>query len=107
MSERVFVQYVGSADFHDGRIVDVRHDADAMRVHVCGASKRVYVAEFPGGKVWKINRPVGMFLYSLSEMRTNPPLQHCVFANWDEEDDAALEIEADALNVYDDSPRTS
>jgi hypothetical protein len=107
MSEGVFVAYVRNADFHDGRIVEVRHDADAMRVRVCGASKRVYVAEFPGGKVLKVNRPVGMLLYSLSEIRTNPPLRHFVFANWDKEDEAALEIEADTLNVYDDNPRTS
>jgi hypothetical protein len=45
-----------------------------------------------------------MLLYSLTELRTDPPLRKFVFANWHEDDDAALEIEATILNVYDGDP---
>jgi hypothetical protein len=99
MSERRFVRYVGNADFHDGRILEVGHDTDSIRVRVRGASGKIYIAEFPAGSVLRSNRPEGMLLYSLSEMRTDPPLRRFHFANWDEEDDAALEIEAETLNV--------
>ncbi len=100
MGRREFVQYVGNADFHDGSILSVQQDADAIRVRVRGASERLYLAEFPGGRIVRFNRPEGMLLYSLSEMRTKPPLRLFAFANWDEEDDAALEIEADTFNVH-------
>jgi hypothetical protein len=105
-SDREFVQYVGNADFHDGTIIDIRHDAEAIRVRVRGASKKVYIAEFPVGKIIRINRPEGMLLYSLSELRTDPPLRRFAFANWDEEDDAALEIEAETLIVHNESTLT-
>jgi hypothetical protein len=99
-------QYVGNADFHDGRILNVRQDADAIRVRVRGASKRIYLAEFPAGRIIKSDRPEGMLLYSLSEMRTDAPQRLFAFANWDEEDDAVLEIEAARLNVYEADPQT-
>ena len=103
MSDRVFVRYVGNADFHDGSIVDVQHDTDAIRVRVRGASGKIYVAEFPAGKPVRLNRPVGMLLYSLCELRADPPFRRFVFANWHENDDAALEIDAETLNVHDDA----
>jgi hypothetical protein len=95
---------VGNADFHDGRIIDVRPNADVIRVRVRGASKRIYLAEFPGGKIVRLKRPEEMLLYSLSEMRGNAPQRLFAFVNWDEEDDAELEIEAETLNVVDETP---
>ncbi len=99
MTDRTFVRYVGNPDFHDGRIVDVQENAGAIRVQIRGASGRTYVAEFPGGRIVTSNRPVGMLLYGLSEMTGEPPFRRFAFANWDEEDDAALEIDATDLNV--------
>ena len=43
--------------------------------------------------------PEGVMLYALAEMRTRPPLRRFVFVNWDEEDEAALEIVARDLRV--------
>jgi hypothetical protein len=45
-----------------------------------------------------------MLLYSLSEIRGNAPQRLFAFVNWDEEDDAELEIEAETLNVVDETP---
>jgi hypothetical protein len=103
MSDRAFVRYVGNADFHDGSIVEVQHDIDAIRVRVGGASGKTYVAEFPAGKVGKLNRPMRMLLYSLSELRADARLRRFAFANWHEDDDAVLEIHAETLNIYEDS----
>ena len=99
MSE--FVQYVGSPDFHDGRILRVEQQADLIRVRVRGYSGREYAAEFANGRIVVSNHPEGMLLYSLSEMRGEPPIRKFAFANWDEEDDAALEIDATGLSVRD------
>jgi hypothetical protein len=35
-------------------------------------------------------------------MRGQPPFRHFVFANWDEQDEAVLEIDAERLRVYED-----
>lgn len=40
-----------------------------------------------------------MLLYSLSELSAEPPYRRFVFANWNDEDDAALEIDATGFAV--------
>jgi hypothetical protein len=35
-----------------------------------------------------------MMVYALTEMPATPPLRRFVFVNWDEEDDASLEVVA-------------
>ncbi len=39
-------------------------------------------------------------LYALSEMRAPAPLRRFAFANWDDDDDAILEIDAATVRVY-------
>jgi len=40
----------------------------------------------------KQHQPVGMQLYALAEMAEPHPWRRFVFVNWDEEDDAQLEV---------------
>jgi hypothetical protein len=40
-----------------------------------------------------------MILYSVSELSAEPPHRRFVFVNWNEDDDAALEIDATAFVV--------
>jgi hypothetical protein len=39
-----------------------------------------------------------MLLYALSELRSTPPLRRFSFANWDDDDDAFLEVDAETVD---------
>jgi hypothetical protein len=99
MFESTFVGYVGDADLHDGSIVAVEQQDDIVRVHLRGASGKAFVIEFNGVRVVRANRPEGMLLYALSEMTCQPPERRFVFANWDNEDTARLEIDATDFSI--------
>lgn len=99
MSDASFVAYVGDPDFHDGSILAVEHQDDEFRVRVRGASGKVYVVTFNGVLAVRKNRPEGMLLYSLSEQRGDPPLRRFVFANWDDDSNSYLEIDATGFSM--------
>jgi hypothetical protein len=40
-----------------------------------------------------------MMLYALSELHAEPPLRRFSFANWDDADEAFLEIEAEGFSI--------
>ena len=98
MSQESFIRYVGEADFHDGVIVGVEHRGSAFLVILRGASGREYTVMFKDVQSVKMNRPEGMMLYAISEC---PSQEHreFVFANWDEENDSALEVIARCFEV--------
>ena len=89
-----FVQYLNNEDVHDGVIRRVSEEAGLLRVFVETADSRVVVFEFNGVRQVKQNRPEGMLLYSLTELRESAPLRRFIFTNWDEDDDAFLEVTA-------------
>ncbi len=53
---------------------------------------RALVVEFSGVESLDEHRAVGMTLYALSEFEEAGDLRRFVFANWDDEDDARLEL---------------
>jgi hypothetical protein len=94
MPESSFIGYVGEADFHDGSILAVEEEQNTVRVQVRGASGKTFRVEFSQVCAVKSNRPVGMLLYALSEMSCQPPIRRFVFANWDDQSNAHLEVDA-------------
>jgi hypothetical protein len=100
--ESNFIGYVGDADFHDGCVVSVHPVEDTVYVKVKGASGRHWSVEFRGVKSLNSNRPEGMLLYALSELKAPAPLRRFVFANWDEQDVGFLEIVANEIAVIPD-----
>lgn len=100
MSDTSFIGYVGEADFHDRSILTVEEQDRTVRVRVCGASGKVYVVDFSGVQAVRAERPDGMLLYALSEFRRDPPLRRFVFANWDDESEAHLEVDAERFTVH-------
>ncbi|HYT17173.1 MAG TPA: hypothetical protein VEO18_02870 [Thermoplasmata archaeon] len=94
MASGDFVGYVGPPDIHDGRIMRVERDGDHFWVDVKVESGEMLIFEFLGVTAIRSNRPEGMLLYSLSEMRSQAPLRRFVFTNWDTRDDAFLEVVA-------------
>jgi hypothetical protein len=101
MSEPSFVGYIGDPDFHDGTVTAVEQQDTTVRVGIRGASGKCFVVEFGGVRALRANRPVGMLLYALSELSGTPPLRRFSFANWDDDDDAFLEVDADAIDIRD------
>jgi hypothetical protein len=101
MAESCFVSYVGVADFHDCSILEIEQHDDAVRVRVRGANGKVFVVDFSGVREVRANRPEGMLLYALSELTGEPPLRRFAFVNWDDDDEAHLELDAEAIIVRD------
>jgi len=72
MKNADFVGYVGLPDFHDGVVLRVSLEGKTAEVVVEGYSGREHVVLFEGVQAVEMNRPEGMLLYSLSEMRAAP-----------------------------------
>jgi hypothetical protein len=89
-----FVAYRGDPEIHDGVVMVVEHNGSDARVVVKAESGRQLEILFSGVDSVTELHPVGMTLYSLSEMQAPEPLRRFVFTNWFEEDesDARLEI---------------
>src|SRR6266496_4219230 len=100
MSDSAFIVYVGDAEFHDGCILAVEQLEGGIRVGVRGYSGKLFIVAFSGVHAVTANRPEGMVLYALSELRCEPPLRRFVFNNWDDEDNARLEIDAEDFTVH-------
>ncbi len=97
--EPAFVGYVGDADFHDGAVVAVEQHENTVRVRIRGYSGSAFVVEFGGVRALRAKRPEGMLLYALSELSSTPPLRRFAFANWDEESEAFLEVDAETIEI--------
>jgi hypothetical protein len=93
-----FIAYVGDPEIHDGVITNFEHQGTKASVTIKAESGRILRIDFDGVVSVKSNRPEGMMLYSLSEMK-HPEHRLFLFTNWEEEDDAYLEITADSYKV--------
>lgn len=91
MSEE-FVGYRGGHEVHDAKIVSVEHDGDVARIVVEAVDGQRIMFEFSGVAALTQIRTEGMVLYGLSEFEAAAPLHRFVFANWDDDDDARLEV---------------
>jgi hypothetical protein len=99
MPDSSFVGYLGDADFHDGSIVSVEQHDGTVSVRIRGVSGKLFVLDFSGVAEVRAVEPEGMILYALSEMSCRPPLRRFVFANWDDESKAHLEVEATGFAI--------
>jgi hypothetical protein len=100
MAGSSFVGYVGDAEFHDGSVLAVEQRGGMVRVRVRGAGGGVFVVEFGGVRAMRAARPEGMLLYALSELSGEPPLRRFTFANWDDDSEAYLEVDAETIRVH-------
>lgn len=93
-----FIGYVGDPEVHDGIITSISQSGATVLVTIRTQSGGELKIEFQEVVSVKSNRPEGMMLYALAEMK-NPEHRHFVFANWEDEDDACLEIVAGGYKV--------
>jgi hypothetical protein len=95
MSSASFIGFIGDADFHDGSIEAIEEQGAIVRVRIRGASGRIHLVEFDRTQAVRANQPEGMMLYAVSEFAHEPPLRTFVFANWEENSAAYLEVDAE------------
>src|SRR4051812_4119495 len=93
------IAYVGGRDIHDGYIRKVEVDRKKVSVTIEGGSGSYFVIEFQQVAWFKAHRPEDMMLYALAEWRGDGSVRRFVFSNWEEEDDAFLEIGAKDFQV--------
>ena len=90
-----FIGYVGSPEIHDGEIVALNQAPNGLTVEIKSDLGAKIVITFSGVTNIKSHEPVGMMLYSLTEMRGDGVSRKFCFANWDEDSQAFLEVDAD------------
>lgn len=95
------IEYVGPAELHDGHLLGYERAGDRVTVRVRGADGRDLALEFTGVTDVTASRPEGMLLYGLAELGADRigPTRQFMFANWEEWDDAGLEIAAHDFRV--------
>ena len=93
------IAYVGPPALHDGHLLAVARAGDRVTVRVRGADGREIALEFTGVTALSSVRPEGMLLYGLAELRGEGAARQFFFANWEEWDDAGLEITARDFRV--------
>jgi len=94
-----FVAYVGIADIHDGFVLRVSVEERAATVVIKGDSGQEYAIHFVGVEGVEMRDPVGMELYSLSEMRAKDPLRAFAFTNNNEDECKSLSIIATGFQI--------
>jgi hypothetical protein len=91
--------YVGDPDIHDGYIRAVVYDKQKVNVTVEAHNGQWLVIQFDNVAWVKSLHPEGMMLYALAEGQCKANIRRFVFINWDEEDDAFLEIGAIGFEI--------
>jgi hypothetical protein len=89
-----FVGYRGGHEVHDATVASVEHDGDVVRVVIEAVDGGRIVFQFSEVASLTQTRAEGMMLFGLSEFSATSPLRRFVFANWDDDDDAQLEVVA-------------
>lgn len=99
MRDEPSIRHVGPCEIHDAHVIEVLQQDSRVEVRLKDASGTEFTIAFEGVEAIAAVRPVGMMVYSLLEMGSAPPLRRFVFANWDEESEASLEIVAAGFGV--------
>jgi 2'-5' RNA ligase len=92
-----FVAYLGPAEIHDSVIEKVRHRNASLEVEIRGADGTLIAVQFHRIIEVQENRAEGMMLYALAEFRHRGGERLFVFANWENDDDAALSVIAEEV----------
>ena len=101
MQNSEFIAYVGDADIHDASVKDVSSVGDRVEVELESLNGRKFKVVFTGSRNLVAHEAQGMLLYSLSEMRSEPPYRKFIFTNSDEESSSRLEVEAQHMSISD------
>ena len=99
MNDHGFIGYIGDPDIHDGHIRALEFSSQKTKVTIESYIGKSFTIEFHDVAWLKSEHPIGMMLYALAEWRGEGKSRRFIFANWDEEDDAYLEIGAAGFEI--------
>ncbi|HEX9708663.1 MAG TPA: hypothetical protein VGB42_01600 [Candidatus Thermoplasmatota archaeon] len=95
-----WVAYTGDPDLQDGRVLSVNWRRESLEVEVEGGSgAQVLTLTFHQVAEVGTERPVGMQIAGLSEVRSPEGSRGFIFLNWDDGDGRALEVWASSFSV--------
>jgi hypothetical protein len=86
--------YVGGPQLHDAEIVRVEKSGEDLRVVIASENDSKFLVSFTGVQSLISNKPERMILYGMAELKGEVGHRRFVFVNWDEDDDARLEVSA-------------
>ena len=92
MDKDEFIEYIGDYRVHESRIKAIKSAGDTIEISLKSQDGEIIIVKFLGVKSVNANRAEGMILYAIAEVKEQYPLRKFVFINWDEEDEASLEI---------------
>lgn len=92
MNEEKVIGYIGDYRIHDSSIKAIVSDEDTIQVSLITEDNEMISAKFVGVKSVESNKAEGMIIYSIVEKEEKSHFRKFVFVNWDEEDDASLEV---------------
>jgi len=99
MSDEDFISYVGDYRIHDSKILDVISGDKTLQVSLKTEMDEVITVKFLNTVSVDSCKPIGMFLYAIAEMKAEGSFRKFVFINWNEEDDAYLEVISSDLKI--------
>lgn len=94
MNDRNIIQHIGDYRVHDAIIKKIIHQKQTIEVLLNSVDKELIKFAFHDVQRIKEKQAEGMILYSAVEIRAEESFRHFVFVNWDESDNACLEIVA-------------
>jgi hypothetical protein len=94
-----FISYIGPPELHDSHILGLEQTGSVVRVLIQDYNRDLFTLQFSGVSELSAVDAEGMVLYALAEVKATAPRRKFVFANWDEDSDARLEITAEDFCV--------
>ncbi len=94
-----FLGYIGDYRVHDSKIEGIVLENTLLTVTLRSYEGEAIAVKFYGVQTMNFIRPIGMMLYSISEMNENAPFRKFHFANWEDDDNASLEIVAEQVEI--------
>jgi hypothetical protein len=94
MQSSDFIGYVGNYKVHDSKVEEIISSGNDVTVLLKSQEKEIISVKFSNVQQVIEERPVGMILYAICEMKDIAPCRKFVFANTDEEDEASLIVVA-------------
>jgi hypothetical protein len=89
-----FPHYIGGAQFHDACLVRQHIRGTDLDVFIRSEEGRLFKVSFSEVELVKSVHPEGMMLYALVETKPEGALRSFSFVNWDENDEALLDVTA-------------
>jgi hypothetical protein len=100
-------EWVGPPDLHDAIVREISRTGDELLVKLQSFDGAELSAVFTGVESVFENEPIGMMIYGLLARDARQGRSVFVFANWDDDDPASLEIMAKAVSFGELGPRRS